>query len=68
MEEVWYSHFMLTCTFLNLQKPIEAELWAQKALEIQSDRPEALLRLVTYFRERSDHFKAWHYTFWRWRR
>ena len=61
VEEVWYSHFMLTCTFLNLQKPIEAELWAQKALEIQSDRPEALLRLVTYFRERSDHFKAWHY-------
>ena len=52
---------MITCSFLNLQKPIEAELWAQRALEVQSDRPEALLRLVTYFRERSIHCKAWHY-------
>ena len=60
-EEVWYSHFMITCSFLKLQKPIEAEFWAQRALEVQSDRPEAFLRLVTYFRERSNHFKAWHY-------
>ena len=61
VEEVWYSHFMLTCSFLNLDKPEDAEFWAQKALKLQDDRPEALVRLVTYFRDRSQHYKAWHY-------
>jgi hypothetical protein len=60
-EEVWYSHYMLTCNYLRLNKPIEAEFWAQKGLELVADRPEALMQLVSHFREHSDHYKAWHY-------
>ena len=54
---------MLTCIYLKLQKPLDAELWAQKGLELQGDRPEALMQLVAHFRDVSDHYKAWHYTF-----
>ncbi len=61
VEELWYSHYMLTCCYLKLQRPLDAELWAQKGLELQGDRPEALMQLVAHFRERSDHYKAWHY-------
>jgi tetratricopeptide (TPR) repeat protein len=60
-EEVWYSHYMLTCNYLRLNKLPEAELWAQKGLELVADRPEALMQLVGHLRERGEHFKAWHY-------
>ena len=61
VEEVWYSHYMITCNYLRLGRPYEAELWAQLGLDLQPDRPEAIMQLVAHFREVSEHYKAWHY-------
>lgn len=60
-EEVWYSHYMISKTYLTLNNPIQAEDWAQKAYTLYPHRSEALYHLTRYFRERGDNFKAMHY-------
>ena len=60
-EEVWYSQYMLAKSYCALGKPLDAELWAQRAYELEPNRWEPLMLLVSYFREASQHYKAWHY-------
>jgi len=60
-EEIWYSHYMIVCNFLRLHKPHEAELFVQRAYDLQPERIEAMLHFITYLRNSSQHFKAWHY-------
>jgi len=61
VEERWYSHFMIATNYLKLNRPYDAELWAQRALALEPQRAEALMALVTHFRSNSEPFKAWHY-------
>jgi glycosyltransferase involved in cell wall biosynthesis len=61
VEEIWYSHLMIARTYLRMKLPFKAELWVHLGQQIQPDRAEGLLSLVTHFRETSQHFKAWHY-------
>lgn len=61
IEEVWYAHLMLARTHLRREEPFLAEQWVSRGLGVQPDRIEGLLSLITYFREKSQHFKAWHY-------
>ena len=61
VEEIWYSHLIIARIKLKQGKVFEAEHWVDKGLKLQSDRIEGVLSLVSYFREVSQHFKAWHY-------
>jgi len=61
VEEIWYSHLMIARTYLRLKLPFKAELWVHLGQQLQPDRAEGLLSLVTHFRETSQHHKAWHY-------
>jgi glycosyltransferase involved in cell wall biosynthesis len=61
IEEVWFSHYMAACDSLALDRPEDAELYVQRGYRVYPHRAEGLLKLVAFFRERSSHFKAWHY-------
>lgn len=60
-EEVWYAHLMMARLLLKKDEAARAEEWVEKGLVLQPDRVEGLLSLITYFREKSHHFKAWRY-------
>ena len=60
-EEVWYSMYQISRLYYELNKLPEMEMWALKAYEYNNRRSENLYFLTKVFRERSEHFKAWHY-------
>jgi len=60
-EEVWYSHYMIAKCWQSLGNLIKCEAWALKAYEFRKSRPEPLHMLVNLFREKSQHYKAYHY-------
>ena len=60
-EEVWYSHYMISKTYLTLHNIPQAEEWVHKAHVFYGGRSEAFYHLVKYLRERGDHHKAMHY-------
>lgn len=60
-EEVWYSHFMIGNCYLELKDPIRFEAWMLRAIAFRPERAEAYYKLARYFRETSQHYKAWHY-------
>jgi tetratricopeptide (TPR) repeat protein len=60
-EEVWYSHYMVAKNWLSLGNLIKCEAWAMKAYEFRKNRPEPLYLLVNLFRDKGQHFKAYHY-------
>lgn len=60
-EEVWYSHFMIAGTYLILEDPIKFEQWMLKAYKFHPKRAEGIYKLVKYFREKGEHYKAYHY-------
>jgi len=60
-EEVWYSHYMISKVWQSLGNLIKCEAWAMKAYEFRKSRPEPLYMLVNLFREKSQHFKSYHY-------
>ena len=59
LEEVFYSHYMIVVGLLARGRVDEAEHWVAKAAALQNDRVEPRMALVTYYRERSEHSKAW---------
>lgn len=60
-EEIWYSHFMIGNCYLEMKDPIRFEAWMLRAHAYRPQRAEALYKLARYFRETSEHYKAWHY-------
>lgn len=60
-EEIWYSHYMIAQSYLQLNNPIKFEEWMLKAYEFRPARAESLYKLTKYFREKSQHYKAYHY-------
>jgi tetratricopeptide (TPR) repeat protein len=60
-EEVWFSHYMIARCWLALGNVGKAELWANKAYENRRSRAEPVYMMCNLFRDRSQHFKAYHY-------
>ena len=61
VEEVHYSYYQIGKCYDHMNKPLEMELWMNKAFEFYPKKAEPLYHLTRYFRERSQHFKAYHY-------
>ena len=60
-EEVWYSYYQIAKCYDHMKKPHEMELWMNKAFEYRPVRAEPLYHLTRYYREVSQHYKAYHY-------
>lgn len=60
-EEVWYSHYQIAKCYELMKDPLKMELWMNKAFQYHSTRAEPLYYLTRYFREKSDHYKSYHY-------
>jgi glycosyltransferase involved in cell wall biosynthesis len=60
-EEVWYSHYMIGQSYLSLGDPIRFEGWMLRTYAKNPRRAEPLYKLTKYFRENSQHIKAYHY-------
>ena len=60
-EEIWYSYYMISRCYFLLNDFEKFEAWAIKAYKNRRERSEPIYHLVKYFRENSQHFKAWHY-------
>jgi glycosyltransferase involved in cell wall biosynthesis len=60
-EEVWYSHYMIAQTYLQLGDAIRFEAWMLRAYQLRPERAEPLYKLAKHFRESSQHYKAYHY-------
>jgi tetratricopeptide (TPR) repeat protein len=60
-EEVWYSYYMISKCYLLLNDSEKFEQWSLKAFKYRDCRAEPIYFLTKYFRENSQHFKAYHY-------
>ena len=60
-EEVHYSYYQIGKCYDHMGRPFEMELWMNKAFEYYPKKAEPLYHLTRYYREKSDHFKAYHY-------
>lgn len=60
-EEVWFAKYALAQCYLAIGQPADAELWALRALESNKARAEPAYLMCKYFREKSEHYKAYHY-------
>jgi hypothetical protein len=60
-EEIWYSMYMIAQCYLALEQPEKFEAWMVRAYKYRPSRAEPLYKLAKYFREKSDHYKAFAY-------
>ena len=60
-EERWFSLYMIGQCHLALKDPIEFEAWMLRAYAFRPSRSEPLYKLARYFREVSQHYKAYAY-------
>jgi tetratricopeptide (TPR) repeat protein len=60
-EERWYSLYMIAQCYLSLKDPIKFESYMLRAYALRPGRAESLYKLTKYFRETSQHYKAYHY-------
>jgi hypothetical protein len=60
-EEVWYTHYMISKCHLFLNNIEKFEEWSLRAYNYRKHRSEPIYELVKYFRETSQHYKAYHY-------
>jgi glycosyltransferase involved in cell wall biosynthesis len=60
-EERWFSLYMIAQSHLSLGDPIAFEAAMLKAYAFRPSRAESLYKLTKYFREVSQHYKAYHY-------
>jgi glycosyltransferase involved in cell wall biosynthesis len=60
-EEVWHAHYQIAKCFELLKDQEMMEAWAIKAFKFYPRRAEPIYYLTRYFRERSEHYKAYHY-------
>ena len=61
IEEVHYAYYQIGKCYDHMGKPLEMELWMNKAFEFYPRKAEPLYFMTRYFREKSHHFKAYHY-------
>ena len=61
VEEVHYSHYQIGKCYDHMNKPNDMEYWMNKAFEFYPRKAEPLYHLTRYFREKSQHYKAYHY-------
>jgi tetratricopeptide (TPR) repeat protein len=61
VEEVHYAHYQIGKCYDHMNKPIDMEYWMNRAFEYYPRKAEPLYHLTRYFREKSQHFKAYHY-------
>lgn len=61
-EERWYSLYMIGTSYLNLKEIAKFEKYMLLAYEHRPSRAESLYKLAKYFRENSQHYKAYQYT------
>jgi len=61
-EELWYSHYMIGKSWLTLKNIPKFEEWMLRAYARRPSRSEPIYQLAKYFREVSQHYKAYHYT------
>jgi len=60
-EERWYSLYMIGQSYQTLKRIPEFEKYMVKAYEFRPGRAESIYKLAKYFRETSQHYKAYHY-------
>lgn len=60
-EELWYSHYMIGKCWRESKNIPKFEQWMLKAHDRRPSRAEPLYQLAKYFRENSQHHKAYHY-------
>jgi glycosyltransferase involved in cell wall biosynthesis len=60
-EERWYSMYMIAQCYQQLDDPIKFEQWMLKARAFRPERAESVYKLTKYFREKSQHYKAYSY-------
>jgi len=60
-EELWYSHYMIGKCYLELNDIPKFEMWMQRAIARRPTRAEPYYILAKYFREHSQHYKAYQY-------
>jgi glycosyltransferase involved in cell wall biosynthesis len=60
-EEIWYSMYQLMKIFEAKKDYPEMEKWGVRAYEFSNSRMENIYALCKHFRDRRQHFKAWHY-------
>jgi glycosyltransferase involved in cell wall biosynthesis len=60
-EERWYSLYMIAQCHLSLNDPIAFEAGMLRAYAFRPSRAEPLYKLTKYFRETSQHYKAYGY-------
>lgn len=60
-EERWYSLYMIGESYLSLKDISRFEKYMNLAYEFRPSRAEALYKLTKYFREYSQHYKAYQY-------
>lgn len=61
VEEQWYSLFMIGDCYKLLGNVPKFEMYMQKAMAFRPCRAEAAYALAKHFREKGQHWKAWHY-------
>jgi tetratricopeptide (TPR) repeat protein len=61
IEEVWYAHLQIGRCYDHKGDEHLMEYWMNKAFQYHSKRAEPLYHLTRYFREKSQHYKAYHY-------
>ena len=61
-EELWYSHYMIGKSWLALKNIPKFEQWMLMAYARRPTRAEPIYQLAKYFRDNSQHHKAYHYT------
>jgi glycosyltransferase involved in cell wall biosynthesis len=61
VEEVWYAHLQIGRCYDHKGDELMMEYWMKKAFNTRQTRAEPLYHLTKYFREKSQHFKAYHY-------
>ena len=61
VEEVWYAHLQIGRCYDHKGDEHMMEYWMNKAFNVRQTRAEPLYHLTKYFREKSQHFKAYHY-------
>ena len=60
-EEIWYSYYQIGKCYECLKQPEKFEGWMNKAFAFHSHRAEPLYCLVRYFKDKMEHYKAYHY-------
>jgi len=60
-EEVWYSHYQIGKCYEILNQPEKYESWMLRAFKFHPHRAEPLYNLTRYFKDKYEHYKAYHY-------